>query len=97
MIAPVDNWSRWWLRSMLSESDGSGSSTRFCIVCVIVFTLGFVSALLWKLHGPITVAEFCQALSSLTLFATGICSALYGINRVADAFNNRAKSPEQPQ
>ena len=85
----LDNWARNYLRSMLSETDGTGSSSRVCVLLVIVFTLGFVAALLWKIHAPVTVAEFSQAIGALTLFATGICGALYGINRAADVFNNR--------
>lgn len=96
MTSGTDNWARNYLRSMLSESDGTGSTTRFCLVLVVVFTLGFVAALLWKIHAPVTVAEFCQAVSALTLFATGICGALYGINRAADVFNNRADKGPQP-
>jgi hypothetical protein len=94
-MTPMDNWARGYLRSMLSEADGTGSSTRFCCVAVIVFTLGFASALIWKIHAPVTVAEFCQALGALTLFATGICGSLYAINRAADVFNNRANGPQQ--
>lgn len=94
-VTAVDNWARGWLRSMLSEADGTGSTARFCVFAVILFTLGFVSALLWKIHAPITVAEFCQALNALMLFATAICATLYGINRTADAFNKRAGPPDQ--
>jgi uncharacterized membrane protein len=95
MVNGIDNWAQGYLRSMLSESDGTASSSRFCIVAVILFTLGFVSALLWKIHGPISAAEFSQAVGSLTLFATGLCGALYGINRAADVLNNRAGGPQQ--
>lgn len=91
----IDNWGRRWLRSMLSEANGTGSSSRFCVVLLIVFTLGFVTALLFKVQRPVTVAEFCQALNALTIFATGVCGALYGINKAADVFNNRASGPQQ--
>ncbi len=90
----IDNWARGYIRTMLSESDGTGSSSRLCLLLVVVFTLGFVSALLWKIHGPITAAEFSQAVGALTLFATGICGSLYGINRAAEVFNNRANGPQ---
>lgn len=96
MTNAIDNWGRNFLRSMLSESDGTGSSTRVCVLLVIVFTLGFVAALLWKIHAPVSVGEFCQAVGALTLFAAGICGALYGINRTAEVFNNRAeRGPQQ--
>ncbi len=95
MAGTADNWARGFMRSMLSEADGTASSTRFCTVLVIAFTLGFASALLWKIHAPVTVAEWCQALGALTLFATGICGALYGINRAADVLNNRAPGAQR--
>lgn len=63
----------------LQESDGSHSSTRLCVVLIIVFVLGCITALIAKIHAPITVAEFCQAVSALGLFAGGVCGALYGI------------------
>ena len=91
----VGNWSRPLLRSMESETDGTGSSTRLCIVLVISFSLGFVTALLFKLHGPITVAEFCQAVGAIGLFAGGICGSLYTINRIGNAVDNRAPGAQQ--
>lgn len=74
----------------LQESDGSQSSTRLCVVLVIAFTIGFIAALLSKIHAPITVAEFCQAVNALALFAGGICGSLYGINRFGECLDNRA-------
>jgi hypothetical protein len=41
----MDNWSRPFFRSMLSESDGIVSSSRFCIVLVVLFSLGWVTGL----------------------------------------------------
>jgi hypothetical protein len=79
----------------LSESDGSKSSTRLCVVLIVVFVLGFVTALLAKVRGPITVAEFCQAVGELGLFAGGVCSALYGINRFGECLDNRASKGPQ--
>lgn len=79
-----------FIRSALSESDGTISSTRCMIVLVIVFTIGVVAALLWKIKGPITVADFSQAIGSLGLFAGGICGSLYGINRISEAVETRA-------
>jgi hypothetical protein len=64
-------------------------------VAVIAFTLGFLSALLSKIHAAVTVAEFCQATGALALFVTGICGTLYGINRTAEAVNNRAAGPQK--
>lgn len=90
--ATAGNWARGFLRSMLSEDDGSVSNTRVCVTLVIVFVLGFVTALLWKVKTPVTVDEFCQAVGSLGLFAGGICGSMYGINRLGNYGDNRAAS-----
>ena len=79
----------------LQESDGSQSSTRLCIVLIVVFVLGVITALLFKIHAPISVAEFSQAVSALGVFAASVCGALYGINRFGEALDNRAKGPQQ--
>lgn len=84
-----------FLRGVFSEGDGTPSSSRICVFAVIAFTLGFGTALVWKIHAPVTVGEFCQALSALTLFASGICGALYGINRAADVLNKRAPGAQK--
>jgi|ERR1700683_310519 len=78
----------------LQESDGSQSSTRLCVVLIVVFSIGFIAALLWKIHAPITVAEFCQAVNALALFAGGVCGSLYGINRFGECLDNRAAGPK---
>lgn len=95
MVGEGGNWAQGLVRSMLSERDGTGSSTRFCVVATILFTLGFVTALLWKIHGPVTVAEFCQGVGALGMFAGGICGTLYGINRLGNAADNRATGPRE--
>lgn len=79
-----------WLRSIFSEADGTGSSTRVYVGLVVSFSLGFVTALLLKVHGPITVSEFCSAVGVLGEFAGGICGALYGINRLGNWADNKA-------
>ena len=91
----TDNWQRPFVRSMLSERDGTASNTRFCLVIVVIFVLGFATALLWKIHAPVTVAEFCQAMGALGTFVTVFGGVLYGINRVAQSFDNRAADGPQ--
>lgn len=79
----------------LQESDGSQSSTRLCLVLVIIFSLGFVTALLCKVHGPITIAEFCSAVGSIGEFAIGVGGPLYAVNRAMESVDNRAKKGPQ--
>ena len=85
-----------WLRSFLSESDGTGSNTRFCIAAVVFFSLGWVTALIVKVRGPVSVAEISAVLGPLGMFVGTICAPLYAMNKWADVQNNRsAKPPEQ--
>jgi hypothetical protein len=80
----------------LEESDGSKSSTRLCVVLIVVFVLGFITALLTKVHAPITIAEFAQAVGALGTFCVAVCGALYGINRLGECLDNRAqRGPQQ--
>lgn len=79
-----DNWSRPWLRSTFSESDGTGSTTRLCMFLVIFVSLAILAYLaVWR---PDT---FLTAVTLLLAFDTGICTVLYGINKasgVADKY-----------
>jgi len=84
-----------FVRSMLGESDGSVSSTRVCVALVIVFALGWVTALVTKVKGPVSVAEIGTLLGPLGVFVGAICGSLYGINKAADVLNNRAARPPE--
>jgi hypothetical protein len=86
-----------YVRSWLGESDGSISNTRVCVALVICFALGWVTALVTKVHGPVTVAELGGVLQPLGMFVSTICASLYAINKAADVLNNRAgqKPPAQ--
>jgi hypothetical protein len=77
------------VRSWLSEADGTGSNTRVCIAAVVFFALGWVTALITRVRGPVTVAEIASLLGPLGMFVTGICVSLYGINKFADAWGKQ--------
>jgi hypothetical protein len=79
-----------FVRSWLSEADGTVSNTRICVALVIVFALGWVTALVIKIHAPVTMREFSDTLVPLGMFVTGITGTLYAVNKAADVFNNRA-------
>lgn len=73
-----------WLRSVYSESDGSGSSTRVHMAAVIAFVLGVgVSYCLSVHHKLITIEQFDAFLTAGATFIVTICGALYGINKVS--------------
>jgi hypothetical protein len=84
----VDNWSRPFLRSMLSESDGNVSSARFCIVLVVVFSLGWVTGLV--LHD-----KKLPDLGAVGDYVTLVCGSLYAINRGAAVLDRKAQAGTQ--
>ena len=87
-----DNWSKNFLRSVLSEDDGSGSSTRLIMVMLVSFIVGVGSAFAFKVHGPVTLAEYGQFLTSASAFIMATCGPLYLINKGADAINNKTEA-----
>lgn len=73
-----------WLKSVYSESDGSGSSTRVHMTALIAFIIGVgVSFSVSVHHGHITLEQFDSFLSAGATFIVTCCGALYGINKVS--------------
>jgi hypothetical protein len=81
----MDNWSRPFFRSMLSESDGNVSSARFCIVLVIVFSLGWVT-------GLVVHDKRLPDLGAVGGYVTLVCGSLYAINRGAAILDHKPAS-----
>lgn len=79
-----------FLKSTLSERDGTGSNTRLCVMLIVVFALGWVTSLFSRVHGPVTVADIRELLPSMASFVGLVCGPLYAINKAADVMNNRA-------
>jgi hypothetical protein len=79
-----------WLRSVYSESDGSGSSTRIHMTLLILFVLGVgVSFAVSVHHKLITLEQFDSFLTSGATFIVTTCGALYGINKVSEYANSK--------
>jgi hypothetical protein len=81
----MDNWSRPFFRSMLSESDGNVSSTRVCMMLVVIFSLGWVSGLV--LHD-----KRLPDLGAVGSYVTLVCGTLYAINRGATVLDRKTQS-----
>ena len=81
----MDNWSRPFFRSMLSESDGNVSCTRFCIMLVVVFSLGWVTSLV--VHD-----KRLPDLGAVGGYITLVCGSLYAINRSAAILDHKSQS-----
>jgi|SRR5580658_7081779 hypothetical protein len=74
-----------WLKSVYSESDGTGSSTRIHITLLITFVLGVgISFGVLVHHKSITIEQFNSFLGSAATFLTATCGPLYGVNKLAD-------------
>lgn len=91
-----------WVRSIWSESDGSGSSTRVHISLILLFTLTSGSVFCYMVaHKSMTIEQFNGFLSTASTFIVTTCGALYGLNKAADYLNNKLPSegnqnPQQP-
>jgi hypothetical protein len=81
-----------WVRSMLSESDGSVSIIRFCILMIFSFVIGAGITLVIKLHTPVTPMDINNFMSAAGIFITTTCAPLYAINKGADVLNNKTQA-----
>jgi hypothetical protein len=82
MESKTDNWARPFVRSLLSEADGTGSSARFCMVLVVLFTLGWVT-------GLVVHERRLPDLGAVGEYTVLVCGALYGINRGATLWDRK--------
>jgi len=96
MWAPVTAFGQ-WLRSVYSEPDGTGSSTRLHISLLTVFTIavGISFAALVHRHG-ITIEQFNAFLGAAATFLVSTCGPLYGINKLSDWAKSKQLPPTQP-
>lgn len=80
-----------WLRSVYSEPDGTGSSTRLHISLLIVFVIGVgISFGVLVHHKTITVEQFDGFLSAAAAFLVATTGPLYGVNKLANWANNKS-------
>ena len=84
------NWAAGFLRSQLSDKDGTVSNTKVCIALIVVAVLSWVSCLFYKLHTPVTVPDIVTFLGAAGTFAALLCGTLAGLKYGSDAINNRA-------
>ena len=87
-----------WLKSVYSESDGTGSSTRLHIGLLIAFVIsvGVSFAHLVHIH-VLTVEQFNGYLSASGTFLVTVCGVLYGANKLADWAKGNSKDSQPPQ
>ncbi len=86
-----------WLRSVYSEADGSGSSTRVHMGAVIGFVLGVgISYAVSVHHRYVTIEQFDGFLTAGATFIVTICGSLYGINKVSSWAEGKTPPPTTP-
>ncbi len=108
----VGNWATGFLRSQLSDKDGTVSNTKVLLALIINHILGWISALLFvylyislRNHREITMTDIVTFIGATTTFATALCGTLMVIKTGGDALNNRAPNappnqvipPDDPQ
>jgi len=85
-----------WLKSVYSEPDGSGSSTRIHVSAIIAFILGIGISFATATHYKVfTIDQFNSFLSSASLFIVSTCGPLYGMNKVSDWAKNRDNNKDK--
>lgn len=76
-------------KSVFSEPDGSGSTSRILMACIVSFIIGSGITFVTHIHGPIVLADFDAFLSSAGVFIATTCAPLYAINKSSDAYKNQ--------
>ena len=88
-----------WLRSVYSEVDGTGSSTRVHMSILIAFVVGIGISFGIATHQKhITIEQFNNFLNSGSTFIVTTCGPLYASNKLADwaKSKNNPSTPTQP-
>ncbi len=79
-----------WVKSIWSEPDGSGSSTRIHITAFVTFILGVGIAFGVATHQKkFTIEQFDSFLTAASGFVVTTCGPLYGANKLADWAKNK--------
>jgi hypothetical protein len=82
-----------WVRSIWSEPNGNGSSTRVIITAIVSFILGIGISFGVATHKKlITIEQFNSFLSSGSTFILTTCGPLYGANKAADWLKDKNPS-----
>ena len=77
---PTGFWK--WVRSIYSEPNGNGSSTRIHITALVAFILGIgVSFGIATHNKKFTIQEFNSFLEAGSTFIVTTCGPLYGMNK----------------
>jgi len=83
-----------WLKSIWSEPDGSGSSTRVHMTMLIAFILGVGISFGVATHQKrVSIEQFNNFLNAGATFIVTTCGPLYAANKAADFLKNKNGQP----
>lgn len=79
-----------WLKSVWSEPNGNGSSTRVHITALLFFVLGLGTAFgTLAYHSKISIEQFDNFLSTAGTFFVTTSGPLYAVNKLSDFMKTR--------
>lgn len=80
-----------FIKSIFSEPDGNGSSSRVLIAIIVAFILGVGVSFATLVHGhKLTPDQFNSFLQQGSNFILTTCGPLYGINKITDVIKNKS-------
>ena len=86
-----------FIRSVYSEADGSGSSTRVHIGILTAFTIGVGVSFSYLVHTTrVSIEQFNSFLASAATFLVSTCGPLYGINKLSDWAKSKNQTQSDP-
>lgn len=85
-----------FIRSWLSEPNGTVSNTRICVALIVFFALGWITALVARVRGPIGVADLVTIFPPIGMFVTATAGTLYGVNKVTNMFGTNSDRKDSP-
>jgi hypothetical protein len=85
-----------WLKSVLSEADGSGSATRVLMFILVLAAIVWSSVLLVDVHKhKYTMEQFSGYLTSVGQYLTITATPLYATNKIATVIDNKNTQNQQ--
>ena len=77
-------------KSVFSEPDGSGSSTRIIMAAFVAFIIGVGCSFGIATHyKKFSIEQFDDFLTTASTFIVTTCAPLYGVNKLADFGKNK--------
>lgn len=87
-----------WVKSIYSERDGTGSSTRVHIGSLLGFVLGVGCTFAYSVHHKVmTIEQFDGFMTAAGAFIVTTVPVIYGLNTVGNNIKDWLASKNQPE